>query len=223
MSIKLTKFDFDFFIKQQFILNLAMGVFGYLFVLTLKPGMEKILLNFIYFIYFLLVIFFYIKLRGRKDYISYSKHRIIGHFFVSFVFFIIGTTLLVEIYPIFLYFGIILYFILVIFFYNTNNKKNHNYDITFIEKINSSNEVSLHEFYDHLDVIVNKKNKFSPILVFLGMQVGLIIFINGFFSIDQHLGAIFIVAVFFLIAFYILNKIFFYLIVPYRFLIKKAP
>lgn len=218
MSLKLTKFDFEFFIKKQFILNFAIGVFGYLFALTINKGFEKNVLHLIYIIYFLLIIFSYIKLKKNHDAISYSKHRILGHFFVSLVFSIIGSTLLLELNSILLYSGILFYFVLVLFFYLNKNKRKFNYDSLFLKKINDPNDVSLYEFYEFFDEVVNKKNKFTPILVFLGMQVGLIVFLNGFLKIDQYYGPFIIVAIFFLISFYILNKTFFYLIVPYRFL-----
>lgn len=220
MSIKLTKFDSDLFIKNQFILNVAIGVFGFLFALTINGGFEKDLLKFIYLFYFILVLFFYFKLKRGKNYISYSRHRILGHIFVSFVFFIIGFTLLIEVNPIFLYFGILFYFILSVFLFSKNLKNNENYDKFLLDKINNPEEMTLHEFYEYFDGLVNKKNKFAPIMVFLGMQVGLIIFLNGFLKNDEYFGPIFIVAVFLLIAFYILNKTFFYLMIPYNFLLK---
>lgn len=87
MAIKLSDFDYSFFIRQQFILNLAMGVVGYLFLLTISSSYEKIILNIMYLIYFVVVLYLFFSCKSSQDIFKYSIHRIFGHYLVSFIFF----------------------------------------------------------------------------------------------------------------------------------------
>lgn len=113
------------------------------------------------------------------------------------------------------YLSIIIYILSFLYFFF---KKNNEYDVVLREKYYQAVDMRLYDFYEHLDIVKNNRNVFTPILVIVGMQVGLILTLNSFMKIQDVYGAIAIVSVFFLIALFILNKVSFYLMVPYKFL-----
>lgn len=217
MTIKVSDFDYSFFIKQQFILNIAMGVVGYFFLLTISDGLEKKILNISYIVYFFGVIFLYVFCKRDRDIFKYSLHRIVGHYFVSFVFFTIGAMLILEASNELFYLTVLIYIFSFLYFFFKKNKEKKYYDV-LERKYYESGEIQLYDFYEHLDIVKNKKNNFTPVLVIVGMQVGLILVLNGFMKVPDVYGAVGIISIFFLIALFILNKVSFYLMVPYNFL-----
>ena len=110
MSIKVSDFDYQFFIKQQFILNIAVGLLGCLLLFSLTISSVSYIFFIFYILYFVSVIIVYIKYKDGRDLIFFSKHRIFGHYFVGSIFMVLALNVLCELGIFYLIIGFFLLF-----------------------------------------------------------------------------------------------------------------
>ena len=90
MSIKVSDFEYQYFIKQQFMINFVMGVLGFGLVFGLSNSIIKYIFYIFYILYVFAVIFIYMKYKDGRDLILFSKHRIFGHYFIGSVFIVLA-------------------------------------------------------------------------------------------------------------------------------------
>lgn len=110
MSIKVSDFDYQYFIKQQFMINFVMGVLGFGLVFGLSNSIIKYIFYIFYILYVFAVIFIYMKYKDGRDLILFSKHRIFGHYFVGSIFMVLALNVLCELGIFYLIIGFFLLF-----------------------------------------------------------------------------------------------------------------
>ena len=222
MSIKVSDFDYQFFIKQQFILNIAVGLLGCLLLFSLTISSVSYIFFIFYILYFVSVIIVYIKYKDGRDLIFFSKHRIFGHYFVGSIFMVLALTILSELGIFYLIVGVIFTFLLIftIHFFNRNIDKDFYFGI-LKNQYDKVQEESLYSFYQTIDHHKNQSTVLSVIVTTFVTQIAFILVLNKVVLIPVDYEIPIMATIFFIIASFIFNKIKLYLMVPFIFLKKN--
>ena len=218
MSIKVSDFDYQYFIKQQFMINFVMGVLGF----GLVFGLNNSIIKYIFYIFYIFaVIFIYMKYKDGRDLILFSKHRIFGHYFIGSVFIVLVLTILSELGIFYLIAGIIFTFLLIftIHFFNRNIDKDFYFGI-LKNQYDKVQEESLYSFYQTIDHHKNQSTVLSVIVTTFVTQIAFILVLNKVVLIPVDYEIPIMATIFFIIAGFILNKVKLYLMVPFIFLKK---
>ena len=216
MSIKVSDFDYQYFIKQQFMINFVMGVLGFGLVFGLNNSIIK------YIFYIFAVIFIYMKYKDGRDLILFSKHRIFGHYFIGSIFIVLALTILSELGIFYLIVGVIFTFLLIftIHFFNRNIDKDFYFGI-LKNQYDKVQEESLYSFYQTIDHHKNQSTVLSVIVTTFVTQIAFILVLNKVVLIPVDYEIPIMATIFFIIAGFILNKVKLYLMVPFIFLKKN--
>ena len=222
MSIKVSDFDYQYFIKQQFMINFVMGVLGFGLVFGLSNSIIKYIFYIFYILYVFAVIFIYMKYKDGRDLILFSKHRIFGHYFIGSVFIVLALTILSELGIFYLITGVIFTFLLIftIHFFNRNIDKDFYFGI-LKNQYDKVQEESLYSFYQTIDEYKNKSTVLSVIVTTFVTQIAFILVLNKVVLIPVDYEIPIMATIFFIIAGFILNKVKLYLMVPFIFLKKN--
>ena len=221
MSIKVSDFDYQYFIKQQFMINFVMGVLGFGLVFGLSNSIIKYIFYIFYILYVFAVIFIYMKYKDGRDLILFSKHRIFGHYFIGSIFIVLALTILSELGIFYLIVGVIFTFLLIftIHFFNRNIDKDFYFGI-LKNQYDKVEEESLYSFYQTIDRHKNQSNVLSVIITNFVVQITFILFLNKFVVIPVDYEIPIMATIFFIIAGFIFNKVKLYLMIPFMFLKK---
>ena len=218
MSIKVSDFDYQYFIKQQFMINFVMGVLGF----GLVFGLNNSIIKYIFYIFYIFaVIFIYMKYKDGRDLILFSKHRIFGHYFIGSIFIVLALTILSELGIFYLIVGVIFTFLLIftIHFFNRNIDKDFYFGI-LKNQYDKVQEESLYSFYQTIDHHKNQSTVLSVIVTTFVTQIAFILVLNKVVLIPVDYEIPIMATIFFIIAGFILNKVKLYLMVPFIFLKK---
>ena len=219
MSIKVSDFDYQYFIKQQFMINFVMGVLGF----GLVFGLNNSIIKYIFYIFYIFaVIFIYMKYKDGRDLILFSKHRIFGHYFIGSIFIVLALTILSELGIFYLIVGVIFTFLLIftIHFFNRNIDKDFYFGI-LKNQYDKVQEESLYSFYQTIDHHKNQSTVLSVIVTTFVTQIAFILVLNKVVLIPVDYEIPIMATIFFIIASFIFNKIKLYLMVPFIFLKKN--
>ena len=219
MSIKVSDFDYQYFIKQQFMINFVMGVLGF----GLVFGLNNSIIKYIFYIFYIFaVIFIYMKYKDGRDLILFSKHRIFGHYFIGSIFIVLALTILSELGIFYLIVGVIFTFLLIftIHFFNRNIDKDFYFGI-LKNQYDKVQEESLYSFYQTIDHHKNQSTVLSVIVTTFVTQIAFILVLNKVVLIPVDYEIPIMATIFFIIAGFILNKVKLYLMVPFIFLKKN--
>ena len=222
MSIKVSDFDYQYFIKQQFMINFVMGVLGFGLVFGLSNSIIKYIFYIFYILYVFAVIFIYMKYKDGRDLILFSKHRIFGHYFIGSIFIVLALTILSELGIFYLIVGVIFTFLLIftIHFFNRNIDKDFYFGI-LKNQYDKVQEESLYSFYQTIDDHKNQSTVLSVIVTTFVTQIAFILVLNKVVLIPVDYEIPIMATIFFIIAGFILNKVKLYLMVPFIFLKKN--
>ena len=222
MSIKVSDFDYQYFVKQQFMINFVMGVLGFGLVFGLSNSIIKYIFYIFYILYVFAVIFIYMKYKDGRDLILFSKHRIFGHYFIGSIFIVLALTILSELGIFYLIVGVIFTFLLIftIHFFNRNIDKDFYFGI-LKNQYDKVQEESLYSFYQTIDEYKNKSTVLSVIVTTFVTQIAFILVLNKVVLIPVDYEIPIMATIFFIIAGFILNKVKLYLMVPFIFLKKN--
>ena len=219
MSIKVSDFDYQYFVKQQFMINFVMGVLGF----GLVFGLNNSIIKYIFYIFYIFaVIFIYMKYKDGRDLILFSKHRIFGHYFIGSIFIVLALTILSELGIFYLIVGVIFTFLLIftIHFFNRNIDKDFYFGI-LKNQYDKVQEESLYSFYQTIDHHKNQSTVLSVIVTTFVTQIAFILVLNKVVLIPVDYEIPIMATIFFIIAGFILNKVKLYLMVPFIFLKKN--
>lgn len=226
MSLKISEFDRQYFVKNHFMLNLALGVLGFLGFLTIKDFNYYYVNTFFtifYTLYFIFCVFFYFKVKGSEDIILYAFHRVMSSFLNALVFFVISLTISMNL-GVKYFFGYVLLFILVAIFIFVNWKSlllREDYTEVLIDKYFSKDDVSLYDFFFSISNLKYGSSKVSVFFALIFSQIAFVVVMNGLFKIHASYEIYTIVGLFFLISCYILYNMGINVILPYSFLKKN--
>lgn len=226
MSLKISEFDRQYFVKNHFMLNLALGVLGFLGFLTIKDFNYYYVNTFFtifYVLYFIVCVFFYFRIRGAGDIVLYAFHRVMSSLLNALVFFVISLTVSMNL-SVKYFLGYVFLFILVAIFIFMKWKAlllREDYTEVLTDKYFSKDDVSLYDFFFSIS---NLKYGGSKVLVFFALifsQIAFIVVMNGLLKIHASYEIYTIAGLFFLISCYILYNMGINVILPYSFLKKN--
>ena len=221
MSIKISEFDYQYFVKKHFVLNFVLGILaflGFVSVFGLTTYFIKIFFIFSYIFYFWFCIFLYIRARVKPDALLYAQHRFWGSYLTSFSFMLIALSISLNVDEIYFWSYIIIYilfYILIQFEMRAilDNKKNLHH---FIQDFNQKEEVSLYDFIFLLAKCEYKVNGWMIFWGFILVQVTLIAVLKGIFEISAPYELYVMPGVFFFISSFALYTMGLKMYLPYN-------
>ncbi|ENW79840.1 hypothetical protein F909_02944 [Acinetobacter sp. ANC 3929] len=232
MSLKISEFDHQYFVKNHFMLNLALGVLGFLGFLTIKDlnyyyintffTVFYILYFIFYILYFIVCVFFYFRIKTSESIVLYSFHRVMCSFLNALVFFVISLTISMNL-GVKYFFGYVLLFILISMFIFVKWKAlllKEEYIEVLTDKYFSKDDVSLYDFFFSISNFKYGNSKISVFLALIFSQIAFVLVMNGLLEIHASYELYIIVSLFFLISCYILYNMGVNVILPYSFLKK---
>ena len=222
MTIEINDFDYQFFVKKQFILNVIMSAFVFFVSVMVENLIVKYTLLVIMSFYSMYLIFIFLKYNESKKIINYAKHRVYSYFFVcfSFLFISLGFSSLISIQY---FLGYLFLFILigVAVFYSELRSDKSRYDHILEEYYLDEERHSLFDFFSAITDYKNKKSNFSLYLAMLAAQFGVVIGVNILSSFSQIFKIQLMIGLFFFLSCFFLNQMRTYILIPYRFLLNK--
>lgn len=219
MYLKLSEFDYNYFVKKHFVLNFALGVLallGFSTIFSLSTCFIKILFILSYIFYFYFCIFLYIRARVKPDALLYAQHRFWSSYLTSFSFLLIALSISLNVAEIYFWSYIVIYIlfhILIRFEMKTiqNNKKNlHDLTRDFNQK-----EGGLYGFIFSLTRYEYKINGWTIFFSFILVQVVLVAVLKGIFKITAPYELYIIPGVFFFISGFALYNMGLKMYLPY--------
>ncbi|WP_151869799.1 hypothetical protein [Acinetobacter sp. TUM15509] len=219
MYLKLSEFDYNYFVKKHFVLNFALGVlalFGFSTIFSLSTCFIKILFILSYILYFYFCIFLYIRARVKPDALLYAQHRFRSGYLTSFSFLLIALSISLNVAEIYFWSYIVIYIlfhILIRFEMKTiqnNNKNLHDLTRDFNQK-----EGGLYDFIFSLTRYEYKINGWIIFFGFILIQVVLVAVLKGIFKITAPYELYIIPGVFFFISGFALYNMGLKMYLPY--------
>lgn len=225
MSLKISEFDRQYFVKNHFMLNLALGILGLLGFLTIKDlSFYYVNTFFIIFhiLYFIVCIFFYCRIKRMEDIVLYAFHRVMSSFLNALVFFVISLTISMNL-GVKYFLGYVVLFLLVAIFIFMKWKTlllKQDYIEVLSDKYFSKDSVSLYDFFFSISNLKYGSSKVSVFFALIFSQIAFVVVMNGLLKIHASYEIYIVVGLFFFISCYILYNMGVNVILPYSFLKK---
>ncbi|NIE98375.1 hypothetical protein F3J02_18110 [Acinetobacter sp. Tr-809] len=227
MSIKISEFDYQYFVKRHFVLNFALGVLAFLSFITifdLSTYFIKILFISSCLLYFLSCIFLYMRAKTKPDALLYAQHRFIGGYLTSFSFLLVALSISLNVGEIYFWSYIVLYIlfnILIRFEMSAIlDGKKHLSDCTGY--FNKKEGVDL---YDFIFLLTGRECKINGWLIFFGfilIQIALIAILKQILKISAPYEFYIMSGTFFFISCFILYNIGLKMYLPYSVLKEEV-
>lgn len=222
MSIEINDFDRKYFIGVSFKASLALGVLSALMIFGIKSLNIKIIFSTLYFFYFSLVFYFFLKSRDSENMVLYAKYRLISVILIAFDFIVIALILILDLG--FTYFLAYFFWISIAVFFICLLEYRANWGkyISFLEGYYSSEEkYTLFDFFSAIYEFKYKINnsRFILILFFSQLVFMVVVFRNLILSSNYKIPIV--VFLMFFLPCFILNHMRLYILLPYRFLLNK--
>ncbi len=226
MSLKISEFDRQYFVKNHFMLNLALGILGFLGFLTVKDlsfYYVNIFFIMFYVLYFIICIFFYFRIRRVEDIVLYAFHRVMSSFLNALIFFVISLTISMNLgVKYFLGYSVLFMLVAIFIFIKWKNLLlREDYIEVLSDKYFSKDSVSLYDFFFSISNLKYGNSKVSVFFALILSQIAFIFVMNGLLKIHASYEIYIIVGLFFLISCYILYNMGLNVILPYSFLKKN--
>lgn len=222
MSIEINHFDRKYFIGVSFKASLALGILSALMIFGIKSLNIKIIFATLYFFYFSLIFYFFSKSRNSENIVLYAQYRLISVILIAFDFIVIALILILDLG--FTYFLAYFFWISVAIFFICFLEYRASWDkyISFLEDYYSSEEkYTLFDFFSSIYEFKYKINNSGFILFLFFSQISIfVLFFRSLILSSDYTIPIVVFLMFFLPCF-ILNHMRLYILLPYRFLLKK--
>jgi len=226
MSIKLSEFDYKYFVKNHFILNVALGILGVLGFVTIKDLGSYYLIYFFlisYILYFVFCIFIFIKARNKSDVFVYAHHRYLSCYLSSFCFFLISLSIALNLGEIYFFSFIFLYvlFFIFIFFFNKKSLQYKEYWSILDREFYSEENIELYDFFFLISKYKYKNSNFSIFIAIVISQIAFVVVMNEILKIPSAYEFYIMSGIFLFISFFIIVNMKLNVIYPYCFLKQK--
>ncbi|ENX60876.1 MULTISPECIES: hypothetical protein [Acinetobacter] len=170
MSIKISEFDYQYFVKNHFVLNFALGVLAFLSFITIFD-LSTYFLKFLFIssclLYFFFCIFLYRRAKAKPDALLYAQHRLLGGYLTSFSFLLVTLSVSLNVGEIYFWSYIVLYilFNILIRFEMSAMLDSKQYLNEFTKGLNKKEEVDLYGF---IFLLTRYECKINGWLIFFG-------------------------------------------------------
>ena len=222
MAIEINDFDRKYFIGVSFKASLALGILSALMIFGIKPLNIKIIFATLYFFYFTFLFYFFSKSRNSENIVLYAKYRLISVILIAFDFIVIALVLILDLG--FTYFLAYFFWISIAILFICLLEYRANWDkyISFLEGYYSSEEIyTLFDFFSAIYEFKYKVNNSRFILILFFSQLALVVILFKSLIVSSNYKIQIVVSLMFFLPCFILNHMRLYILLPYRFLLKK--
>lgn len=222
MAIEINDFDYKFFIKNQFILNVIMSGFVGFVLFAIEIFVVKVVMSVFMLLYAIYLFFMFLKYKESGSIINYARYRVVSYLFVcfSFLFLSLGFSSLISI---FYFLGYLIIFLVIgaLILYAESRSNKFRYDHILEECYSSEEKNSLFRFFAAIADSKYKTTYLSYYLMLFAVQIGLVIGLNIGDSLNPNFKIQLMIGLCFFLACLLLNQMRTYILIPYRFLLKK--
>ncbi len=222
MAIEINNFDYKFFIKNQFILNVIMSAFVGFVLFAIEIFVIKVVMSALTLFYAIYLLFMFLKDKGSRDIINYARYRVMSYLFVclSFLFLSLGFASLISI---FYFLGYLIIFLVIGAFmlYAESRSNKFRYDHLLEEYYSSEEKHSLFYFFAAIADSKQKTTYLSYYLMLFAVQIGVVVGLNVGSCFNPNFKIKLMIGLFFFLSCLFLNQMRTYILIPYRFLLKK--